>query len=177
MTGINGIGATGMNISAAADVTLKNARLLPSMLSDKLSAAGNLSAAGKLNGDYTSGFEKAFSHKSDTKALPQGAAHNTSSASVRVPTAAENQTIDKTSVLYEKALELESYFIKIMLSSMRGTLSGTSAYGTEKSYAQKMYEDMMFDELAVSVTKNAGFGLADQVYLELTSKTQTEKSE
>ena len=60
---------------------------------------------------------------------------------------------------------------------MRGTLSGTSAYGTEKSYAQKMYEDMMFDELAVSVTKNAGFGLADQVYIELTSKTQTEKSE
>ncbi|WP_314743610.1 rod-binding protein [Treponema lecithinolyticum] len=177
MTGINGIAATGMNISAAADVTLKNARLLPSMLSDKLNAAGNLSAAGKLNGDYTSGFEKAFSHKSDTKALPQGAAHNTSSASVRAPTAAENQTIDKTSVLYEKALELESYFIKIMLSSMRGTLSGTSAYGTEKSYAQKMYEDMMFDELAVSVTKNAGFGLADQVYLELTSKTQTEKSE
>lgn len=177
MTGINGIGATGMNISAAADVTLKNARLLPSMLSDKLSAVGNLSAAGKLNGDYTSGFEKAFSHKSDTKALPQGAAHNTSSASVRVPTAAENQPIDKTSVLYEKALELESYFIKIMLSSMRGTLSGTSAYGTEKSYAQKMYEDMMFDELAVSVTKNAGFGLADQVYIELTSKTQTEKSE
>ena len=176
MTGINGIAATGMNISAAADVTLKNARLLPSMLSDKLNAAGNLSAAGKLNGDYTSGFEKAFSHKSDTKALPQGAAHNTSSASVLVPTAAENQTIDKTSVLYEKALELESYFIKIMLSSMRGTLSGTSAYGTEKSYAQKMYEDMMFDELAVSVTKNAGFGLADQVYLELTSKTQTEKS-
>ena len=171
MTGINGIAATGMNISAAADVTLKNARLLPSMLSDKLNAAG------KLNVDYTSGFEKAFSHKSDTKALPQGAAHNTSSASVRVPTAAENQTIDKTSVLYEKALELESYFIKIMLSSMRGTLSGTSAYGTEKSYAQKMYEDMMFDELAVSVTKNAGFGLADQVYLELTSKTQTEKSE
>ena len=177
MTGINGIAATGMNISAAADVTLKNARLLPSMLSDKLNAAGNLSAAGKLNGDYTSGFEKAFSHKSDTKALPQGAAHNTSSASVRAPTAAENQTIDKTSVLYEKALELESYFIKIMLSSMRGTLSGTSAYGTEKSYAQKMYEDMMFDELAVSVTKNAGFGLADQIYLELTSKTQTEKSE
>ena len=177
MTGINGIAATGMNISAAADVTLKNARLLPSMLSDKLNAAGNLSAAGKLNGDYTSGFEKAFSHKSDIKALPQGAAHNTSSASVRAPTAAENQTIDKTSVLYEKALELESYFIKIMLSSMRGTLSGTSAYGTEKSYAQKMYEDMMFDELAVSVTKNAGFGLADQVYLELTSKTQTEKSE
>lgn len=176
MTGINGIGATGMNTSAAADVTLKNARLLPAGLGT-LSAAGNLSAAGKLNGDYTSGFEKAFSHKSDTKALPQGAAHNTSSASVRVPTAAENQTIDKTSVLYEKALELESYFIKIMLSSMRGTLSGTSAYGTEKSYAQKMYEDMMFDELAVSVTKNAGFGLADQVYIELTSKTQTEKSE
>ena len=30
-----------------------------------------------------------------------------------------------------------------------------------------MYEDMLYDELAVSMTKNAGFGLADQIYLEL----------
>ncbi|MBR7064939.1 MAG: rod-binding protein, partial [Treponema sp.] len=30
-----------------------------------------------------------------------------------------------------------------------------------------MYEDMMYDEYSTAVTKNAGFGLADLVYLQL----------
>ena len=126
-------------------------------------AAKNLLPAGKLNGDYTSGFEKTFRALSDKTALPSGAAAN----DVPVSGAKNEKKIDKTSVLYEKSLELESYIIKIMLSSMRGTLTGASVYGEEPSYAQKMYEDMLYDELAVTMTKNAGFGLADQIYLQL----------
>ena len=30
-----------------------------------------------------------------------------------------------------------------------------------------MYEDMIYDEYTASLTKNARFGLADQIYLEL----------
>ena len=126
-------------------------------------AAKNLLPAGKLNGDYTSGFEKTFRALSDKNALPSGAAANDAPAFG----AKNEKKIDKTSVLYEKSLELESYIIKIMLSSMRGTLTGASVYGEEPSYAQKMYEDMLYDELAVTMTKNAGFGLADQIYLQL----------
>lgn len=126
-------------------------------------AAKNLLPAGKLNGDYTSGFEKTFRALSDKTALPSGAAAN----DVPVSGAKTEKKIDKTSVLYEKSLELESYIIKIMLSSMRGTLTGASVYGEEPSYAQKMYEDMLCDELAVTMTKHAGFGLADQIYLQL----------
>ena len=126
-------------------------------------AAKNLLPAGKLNGDYTSGFEKTFRALSDKTALPSGAAANDASAFG----AKNEKKIDKTSVLYEKSLELESYIIKIMLSSMRGTLTGASVYGEEPSYAQKMYEDMLYDELAVTMTKHAGFGLADQIYLQL----------
>ena len=126
-------------------------------------AAKNLLPAGKLNGDYTSGFEKTFRALSDKTALPSGAAAN----DVPVSGAKNEKKIDKTSVLYEKSLELESYIIKIMLSSMRGTLTGASVYGEEPSYAQKMYEDMLYDELAVTMTKHAGFGLADQIYLQL----------
>lgn len=125
--------------------------------------AKNLLPAGKLNGDYTSGFEKTFRALSDKAALPSGAAAN----DVPVSGAKTEKKIDKTSVLYEKSLELESYIIKIMLSSMRGTLTGASVYGEEPSYAQKMYEDMLYDELAVTMTKHAGFGLADQIYLQL----------
>lgn len=123
-------------------------------------ASSQIAQSGRLNGEYTSGFDGSFTSEADKTALPTGAAANSSKI---VP----NKTIDRTSDLYEKSLELESYFVKMMLSSMRSTLSGTSINGEEKSYAQNMYEDMLYDELAVSMTKNAGFGLADQIYLEL----------
>lgn len=123
-------------------------------------ASSQIAHSGRLNGDYTSGFAGSFTAESDKAVRPTGAAAN--SAGI-VP----GKTIDRTSDLYEKSLELESYFVKMMLSSMRSTLSGTSINGQEKSYAQNMYEDMLYDELAISMTKNAGFGLADQIYLEL----------
>ncbi len=78
----------------------------------------------------------------------------------------ENHNIDKTSELYKQSVELESYFVKVMLTSMRKTLSGTTLSGKE-SFAGKMYKDLMYDELSMGVTENAGFGLADQIYLEL----------
>ncbi|MBU3850798.1 MAG: rod-binding protein [Candidatus Treponema excrementipullorum] len=122
-------------------------------------ASSQIAESGRLNGDYTSSFSGTFTSQADKTAQPIGAAANTGFHS--------GETIDRTSELYEKSLELESYFVKMMLSSMRSTLSGTSLNGEEKSFAQNMYEDMLYDELAVSMTKNAGFGLADQIYLEL----------
>ncbi len=120
-----------------------------------------LAEEGRLNGDYATGFANTFTTEADKNALPSGAAANNPSV------AYEGKTIDKTSALYEKSLELESYFVKIMLSSMRSSLRGTSLSGEEKSYAQQMYDDMFYDELATTMTKNAGFGLADQIYLQL----------
>lgn len=113
---------------------------------------------GRLGGDWTSGFTGAFMSESDRRALPQGAAANQANPNVR------SQTIDKTSRLYEKSLELESYVVKMMLSSMRKTVMRADS---ESSYARDMYEDMLYDEYAAMMTKNAGFGLADQMYLQL----------
>ena len=115
----------------------------------------------RLPGEYLSSFEIANPTESDRAAQPQGmgavsAAHQTGSKAV----------IDKTSELYQKALELESYFVKIMLDSMRSTLSKNTLTGKD-SFAGKMYDDMMYEELSRTVTKNAGFGLADQIYLQL----------
>lgn len=115
----------------------------------------------KINGDYISDFKDSFTNAADKAALPSGAAANSASAS------SAQKKIDKTSLLYEKSMELESYIIKIMLSSMRGSLTGASVTGEKASYAHKMYEDMFYDELAVTMTKNAGFGLADQIYMQL----------
>lgn len=113
---------------------------------------------GRLNGDYGTGFSGTFRSPADKNALPTGAAANQANPNVKA------QTIDRTSKLYEKALELESYMVKMMVSQMRKTVLKA---GGEGDFASKMYEDMLFDEYAVAMTKNAGFGLADQMYLQL----------
>ena len=171
MSGINGIGFYGNSaaltngFSAVEAAKFQNETAKFQSLLDSVSAkqeaslaSSQIAQSGRLNGDYTSGFDGTYTSQADKTSRPVGAAANS---------ATTNKTIDRTSDLYEKALELESYFVKMMLSSMRSTLSGTSFNGEEKSYAQTMYEDMLYDELAVSMTKNAGFGLADQIYLEL----------
>ena len=73
------------------------------------------------------------------------------------------KTIDKTSELYQKSMELENYFVKQMLSEMRKTIH----HSNDSDFARQTYEDMLYDEYATAMTKNAGFGLADQIYLSL----------
>jgi peptidoglycan hydrolase FlgJ len=114
----------------------------------------------ELNGDFTSGFSNAYVTDADKHARPRGAAVNQSGAH------GENRTIDKTSRLYQKSLELETFMVKIMLSSMRKTISKSNLTGGD-NFASNMYEDMMYDEYASQLTKNAGFGLADEMYLQL----------
>ena len=96
----------------------------------------------------------------DKTARPSGFAANSAKASAN----GEKKTIDKTSELYEKSLELESFFVKMMVDSMRKTVTKS---GGENSFAQKMYEDMLYDEYTAALTKNAFFGIADSIYLEL----------
>lgn len=110
----------------------------------------------RLPGDFISSFKIENPTPADHASSPVGAAANSG----------QKGKIDKTSKLYEQALELESYFVKMMLSSMRNTVSKSSLTG-ENDFAANMYEDMLYDELSRNVTKEAGFGLADQVYLQL----------
>lgn len=175
MSSINSIGlATGMSSFAGGTAALSSAKtqkesgefdaLIQSLNAKKDSNNSTLSSSqiqsSRLNGDYTSGFEGAFTSEADKTAALSGAAANSGAG------AYGNVTIDKTSKLYEQALELESYFMKIMLNSMKATLSSNTIYG-EKSYATEMYEDMLYDELATQMTKSSGLGIADQIYLEL----------
>ena len=112
---------------------------------------------GKLNGDIKTGFDGAFTSEADKSSSARGAAANSA------PVHGTQKKIDKTSRLYEKSLELESFFVKMMVSSMRKTVTSSSA----PSFAKEMYEDMLYDEYTTALTKNAGFGIADQIYLEL----------
>ena len=112
---------------------------------------------GRLNGEYTTGFHGTFKTENDKTSMPRGAAANQANPNVKV------KTIDRTSELYEKALELENYFVKQMLSEMRKTVMKSQ----ESDFAMNMYEDMLWDEYSQAMTKNAGFGLADQIYNQL----------
>jgi flagellar protein FlgJ len=76
--------------------------------------------------------------------------------------------IDKDSKLYEQCEALESFLVKNLLTGMRNTVQKTGLI--EEGFAGKMYEDMLWDEYAKDFTKNAGFGLAEQAYLELTNQ-------
>lgn len=125
----------------------------------KEAAHSNLST--RLPGEYLSSFEIVNPTDADRAAQPKGmgaisAAQHSGGKAV----------VDKTSELYQQALELESYFVKIMLDSMRSTLGKNSLTGKD-SFAGKMYDDMIYEELSRTMTKNAGLGLADQIYLQL----------
>jgi Rod binding protein len=114
----------------------------------------------RLPGDFISSLANTNPGANDRSAVPEGAAANSGMKG----------KVDRTSKLYEQALELESYFVKMMLSSMRKTVEKSELSG-KNDFAGNMYEDMLYDELSRDVTKNAGFGLADQVYLQLSSRS------
>lgn len=120
-------------------------------------SSSQITENGRFNGDYTTGYKGTYSSEFSKKSNPTGAAVNQANPHVKP------KTIDKTSELYEKSMELEGLFVKQMLSAMRKTVIKSS----ENDFAQNMYEDMLYDEYATAMTKNAGFGLADQIYLSL----------
>lgn len=165
MTGIDKIGTMTQSSAVIQNALHKNQS---SKFADLLKSAQKKTAdyshisseqvipEGRLNGDFKSGFDKTFTHAADKNAAPQGAAAN---GSVRP----NGKKIDKTSKLYEKSMEMESFFVKMMVDSMRKTVHSA----TTDSFAKSMYQDMLYDEYTTSLTKQAGFGLADQIYLEL----------
>lgn len=129
---------------------------------DAIAAANGTVASSQVNddkvgGDFLSAHD-GISYQADKTARAQGMG-----ASI-----AGGRTIDKTSELYAKAQELETFMVKQMLSSMRKTVAKGGLMGGD-DFAGKMYEDMMFDEYAQRMTRQAGFGLADAVYLQLSA--------
>ena len=173
VNGVTSLSANGSLIDSkavmqSADIQSKQNKfndLVKNLSEEKKGVGSNVTSSqvhgsGRLNGDYTQGFSGAFTSEVDKHARPEGAAAGSADAK-------EGKTIDKTSKLYEEALELENYFVKEMLSSMRKTISKSNLLGSENDYAQNTYEDMLYDNYAEELTKNSHFGLADQIYLEL----------
>ena len=73
--------------------------------------------------------------------------------------------IDKNDELYEMCVELETFLIKNLIKGMRGTIQKTKLIDT--GFAGEMYEDMLYDEYAKTLAKNANFGFAEMAYRDL----------
>ena len=78
---------------------------------------------------------------------------------------AGQEPIDKEDKLYQLCLELETFLVKNLLTSMRNTVQKSGL--VDDSFAGKMYEDMLYDEYAKDFTRSANFGLAEQAYRQL----------
>jgi len=71
--------------------------------------------------------------------------------------------------LMEVCREFESIFVNMILKQGR---SGIGEDGlTEKSYAREMFEEMQDENLAQSMAKGQGVGLAQELYKQLSRNT------
>ena len=86
----------------------------------------------------------------------------------RAPSSKGQSVIDRSSRLYETCVEFEAIFLKQMLNAMRKTVPRDGLL--DGGMAQDVFEDMLYDEYSKSMARSAGFGLADTVYLHLTSE-------
>ena len=67
--------------------------------------------------------------------------------------------------LREACEEFESLFVKMMLDSMRKTLSDDTLI--PKNSGEKLFEDKLYDEYAEKISHSAGLGIADMMYDQL----------
>jgi len=91
-----------------------------------------------------------------------GGAPASSSAPIRFPAIVQDKA------LFEVCLELETILVQNLIRSMRNTIQRTNLIDT--GFAGEIYEDMLFDEHAKTLTRNAGFGLAEMAYRELSGR-------
>lgn len=62
-------------------------------------------------------------------------------------------------------IQMESIMVSKMLKSMRNTVQkGELMHG---GFAEEIFEDMLYDEYALNMSKNANLGLAKMLYEQL----------
>ena len=77
--------------------------------------------------------------------------------------------IDKHSKLYQACQDFESLFIKQMLDVMRKTVHKENDL-LGGGLSQDVFEGMLYDEYAKKMAQTAGFGLAETIYRQVSSK-------
>ncbi len=71
--------------------------------------------------------------------------------------------------LKEACVQFESYFLSMMFKSMRKTtVSNGGIFG--KSNAEKIFQDMLDEQMTDKMAKEGGIGLADMMYKQLSKQ-------
>ncbi len=94
--------------------------------------------------------------------VPSGAAQ-VQATGARV---ADPGAVDKKSKLFEQCRDFESIFVKLMLKEMRNSVDKSDSL-ISGGWAEDIYSDMLDDQYSKSMADNAGFGLAEQLYTQL----------
>ena len=85
------------------------------------------------------------------------------------PARALPKSIDRHSELYKASVDFESLFIRQMLEVMRKTIHREDDM-LGGGMTQDVFEGMLYDEYAKKMAQTAGFGLAETIYRQLSSK-------
>lgn len=72
---------------------------------------------------------------------------------------------EESEELREACEGFETIFVKMMLDSMRKTLTDDTLI--PKNAGEKLFEDQLYDEYAEKISKTAGLGIADMMYQQL----------
>ncbi|EKO76807.1 MULTISPECIES: rod-binding protein [unclassified Leptospira] len=70
--------------------------------------------------------------------------------------------------LYSVSVEVESIFVKMMLSEMKKTVGKSGLI--DGGHAEEIFEDMLYDEYSKNLSSNSSLGLAEQIYQSYSSK-------
>jgi peptidoglycan hydrolase FlgJ len=70
--------------------------------------------------------------------------------------------------LMDVCTEMESLFVAKMLKEMRNTVHKTG--WIDGGFAEEIFQDMLYDEYALSLSKNSSLGLSKMLYDELKRK-------
>ncbi len=70
--------------------------------------------------------------------------------------------------LRDACVEMESLLVGKMLKEMRKTVHKSG--WINGGFAEEIFEDMLYDEYALSLSKNSNLGLADMLYTQLSRK-------
>ncbi len=70
--------------------------------------------------------------------------------------------------LMNVCVEMESIFVSRMLSEMRKTLPKEKL--VDGGFAEKIFEDMLYDEYALNLSKTSNLGIATMLYNDLSRK-------
>jgi len=81
---------------------------------------------------------------------------------------AKNRENKKDRKLWDTCIEMESLFVNNMFKEMRKTVHKSD--WTHGGHAEEIFEDMLYDEYSLQVSKNSNLGLAKMIYEQMSQK-------